>query len=293
MAPLQPRLPHVTPAGLARITTLLGWLQALSPRLAARVAFWLFLKPQRRELAQSDAAFMSTARLRQIKAGLDTVQVYEWGTGPRTVLIAHGWGSRASRFAPMAAALAGRGWRVLAFDAPGHGLSPGSRSSLPQFMATLDAVAAQCGPVEAVIGHSLGALAMTCARSTAPAWFGSLRRLVLIAMPSGAPFLVDAFLRMFRIGPATAQRLQAHFSRRFGTEPASYFCQPATRLQPLPTLVVHDRQDDIVPFAHGEQLLPAFANARLLATEGLGHSALTRDAAIILAIAGFLEEGTP
>jgi pimeloyl-ACP methyl ester carboxylesterase len=285
------RLPHVTPALLARVRAVIRILQVLSPRLAARVAFWMFLKPQRRELAQSDAAFMATARLHMIPSAADQVQVYEWGSGSRTVLIAHGWGSRASRFAPLAAALVERGWRVLALDAPGHGLSPGRSSSLPQFMAALDAVATTLGPVQALIGHSLGALAIVCARSgRAPDWFSSLRKVVLISMPSGAPFLVEAFHGMCGIKPATAHRLQDLFKRRFGCNPEFFIAAPAAAMALLPTLVVHDRGDDIVPFSHGEELLPAIGNARLLTTEGLGHSALTRDSATMLAIGEFLDE---
>jgi pimeloyl-ACP methyl ester carboxylesterase len=288
------RLPHVTPVLLARMRALLRLLQAASPRLAARVAFWLFLKPQRRELAPSDATFMATARLHEIAAAADRVRVYEWGSGARTVLITHGWGSRASRFAPLAATLVERGWRVLALDAPGHGLSPGRRSSLPQFMAALDAVATRLGPVQALIGHSLGALATVCARSgSAPAWFSSLQKLVLISMPSGAPFLVEAFHGMFGIKPATAGRLQELFRRRFGTGPAFFVAKPDSAARQLPTLVVHDRHDDIVPFAQSEALLLKLGNARLLTTEGLGHSALTRDAATMLAIGEFLDEGVP
>ena len=288
------RLPPVTPVLLARARTLIRLLQAISPRLAARVAFWIFLKPQRRELASADATFMATAKLHVIPSSTDRVQVYEWGSGSRTVLIAHGWGSRASRFAPLAAALVARGWRVLALDAPGHGLSPGRSSSLPQFMAALDAVAVALGPVQALIGHSLGALAIVCARSSsAPSWFSALRKVVLISMPSGAPFLVEAFHGMFGIQPATASHLQKLFRRRFGTGPKFFVAAPAAAISHVPTLVIHDRSDDIVPFAHGEELLPALGNARLLTTEGLGHSALTRDNATMLAIGEFLDEAAP
>jgi pimeloyl-ACP methyl ester carboxylesterase len=287
------RLPHVTPARLARIHALLGLLQRLSPRLAARVAFWLFLKPQRREPAQADVAFMAAAKAHQLSAAADRVRVYEWGSGSRTALIAHGWGSRASRFAPLASALVARGWRVLALDAPGHGLSPGNSSSLPQFMSTLDAAATQLGPVQAVIGHPLGALAVVCARpGKAPAWFGALQKVVLISMPAGAPFLIQAFHGMFGIGAATDRYFQARFRRRFAVEPAFFTARPDDALRRLPVLVVHDRADDIVPFAHGESALTTLGNAKLLATEGLGHSALTRDNATIHSIGEFLDEAT-
>jgi pimeloyl-ACP methyl ester carboxylesterase/ribosomal protein S18 acetylase RimI-like enzyme len=263
-------------------------LQALSPRLAARAAFFLFLRPARRELQPEDDAVLATARSQQVRAGADSVQVYEWGTGPRTVLIMHGWGSRAARFAPMAAALAERGWRVLAIDAPAHGLSPGRSSSLPQFMQSVDAVVTQLGPVQALIGHSLGALAIASQREQdRPAWFRSLQKIVLISTPAGAPFLVDSFLRMLGIREPTARLLLARFQQRFGSGPDLF----TARLDSLhlPTLLVHDQGDDIVPFAHSLQLLPQLADRRLLATTGLGHSALTRDAATIRAIAEFLD----
>jgi pimeloyl-ACP methyl ester carboxylesterase len=289
--PAPRRLPHVSRALLAWLIPLLKLLQAVSPRLASRVAFLLFLKPVRRELQQADAAFMTAARLHLLRAGSDSVQAYEWGSGPRTVLIAHGWGSRAARFAPLASALVERGWRVLAFDAPGHGLSAGRSSSLPQFVATLDAVATQLGPPDALIGHSLGALAIACQRAgEAPAWFRCLQKVVLVSMPAGAPFLVESFERMFGIGAATASQMQMRFRTRFGTEPAFFTASGTAHPLRLPTLLVHDRNDDIVPFAHSEALLPQLASGRLLATDTLGHSALTRDEATIRAIGDFLEQ---
>jgi len=45
--------------------------------------------------------------------------VYSWGKG-KTVLLFHGWGSRASHLALIAQILAQDGFRVVAFDAPAH-----------------------------------------------------------------------------------------------------------------------------------------------------------------------------
>ncbi len=285
------RLPHVSPARLARLKSLLRLLQSLSPNLASRLAFKLFLEPPRRELADSDAAFMASAKLHLLPVGKDQVQVYEWGTGSRTVLIVHGWGSRASRFAPLASALMKRGWRVLALDAPAHGRSPGRRSSLPQFTASLDAVASQLGPVQALMGHSLGALAIACQRAETPAWFTSLRRLVLISMPADAAFLVDSFQRMLGIDAATASQMQSLFRQRFAAVPESFTARHASPPLQLATLLVHDQRDDIVPYSHAVELGAQLAQARLLTTEGLGHSALTRDAATIQAMGDFLDAG--
>ena len=56
----------------------------------------------------------------------------------------------------------------------------------------------------------------------------------------------------------------------------------------LPTLVVHDRRDSINRFADGVAYSQAIAGARLVATEGLGHSRMLKDADVLQHISSFL-----
>jgi pimeloyl-ACP methyl ester carboxylesterase len=283
-------MPHVSPQRLRQLRRAFAVLQAISPRLAARLAFALFLTPARRGLDSDDAPWLASARQHRLDAGPDAIAVHEWGTGPRTVVILHGWGSHAARFAALAQSLVAQGWRVLAVDAPGHGSSPGRRSSLPQFMRALDQVILELGPVQALIGHSLGALAainwlgQSSARGSA-----EIRHLVLISSPSGVPFLIANFVGMLDLHPAAARHLQARFMDRFHRQPESWSATaPAANIQ-IPVLLIHDRDDDVIPFAHSEQLLAVLPRARLLATQGLGHSGMLRDAATIAAICKELE----
>eukprot|EP01041_Mallomonas_annulata_P035493 gene35493-58458_t len=51
-----------------------------------------------------------------------------------------------------------------------------------------------------------------------------------------------------------------------------------------PTLVVHDRGDRINPFADGTAFAEAIPGAQLLATDGLGHTRLLRDALVAQAV---------
>lgn len=262
-------------------------LQVFSSRLAARLAFRLFLTPSRRRLDPADAEVVAQARVHQIPCGKDHVRVHEWGAGPRTVVILHGWGSHAPRFAPLARVLADAGWRVLAPDAPGHGRSPGRNSSLPQFMATLDAVERHLGPVHALVGHSLGALAIVLWLSRPPGK-PAVRRAVLISMPSGAPFLIESFHQMFGIGSATRERMAALFRRRFGADPGSFVAGPQLGHIGVPVMLIHDLRDDIVPVAHSQQLQGQFPFGQFHATEGMGHSGLLRNAETIRKVESFL-----
>src|SRR2546421_2228734 len=57
----------------------------------------------------------------------------------------HGWGSRGARFVDLGGALLASGFRVVTFDAPGHGASSGRLSSGPEFTRAALAVAAAVG----------------------------------------------------------------------------------------------------------------------------------------------------
>jgi len=285
------RLPHVSARRMRVVRGLLSALQAISPRIAARVALRLFLTPVRRKLDPADEADMYRARHHFLRcANGDPLHVYEWGDGPRTALILHGWGSHAARFTTMVRALTDRGWRVLAPDAPGHGESHGGTSSLPQFIGALDAVIGQLGPVHALVGHSMGSLAicrwMSDAQRAPP---GSVDHLVLVSVPSGIPFLVESFEQLFGIGTATRHHVLALFERRFGGRPEDFMALGARSIE-LPVLLVHDEDDDVVPCDHSRQLLSRLPAARLFTTRGMGHSGMLRDPTTLAAIADFLEQ---
>lgn len=80
------------------------------------------------------------------------------------VLIVHGLGEHAGRYAHVAAALNAHGWDVNAYDHRGHGASTGARGALPGAEALCEDLAAVIGRVRAapgpfvLLGHSMGGL---------------------------------------------------------------------------------------------------------------------------------------
>jgi pimeloyl-ACP methyl ester carboxylesterase len=283
------RLPHVTPRKLALLRGVFGLAQMLSPALAAGRACNLFMRAYRRPLRPADAARLAQTTRRQLGQGEDAFIVHEWpGNGP-TAIILHGWGSSAARFSQMAQVLQQQGWRVLVPDAPGHGASPGNSSSLPQFIASLDATVAQYGRPRALIGHSLGALAIACRHANGPPdWASGLKAVVLISMPASVEFLFDKFVAMLGLSAATEGLLRQRFQQRFHARPADFAALPGAGRIAAPILLLHDPADDIAPCAHSAGLFPQLPNAKFITTTGLGHSALTRDADTIRRIVEFI-----
>ncbi len=125
--------------------------------------------------------------------GLTTVAVLEAGAGGRPLLLVHGFTGAKEDFADHLAALAERGWWVVAPDLRGHGASdqPALETdySLDHFAADLWAVADALGWAELVLlGHSMGGMASQVAALAAR---DRLRGLVLMDTSHGSVNGVD------------------------------------------------------------------------------------------------------
>lgn len=200
------------------------------------------------------------------------------------VLFAHGWSSHGTRFLPWVPRLRAAGLAVVAFDQPAHGRSSGTRSTLPEFAATLAAVVAHFGPASAVVGHSLGgaAVAVALARGMPAA------RAILLAPVADPVDAAHRFGRLLRLPERVCRRMIARFEATIGI---AFDDLQAHRNAPrigCPALVVHDLEDREVPWAEGERYARLWPDARLLNTRGLGHNRIVEDASVIDAALAFL-----
>ena len=79
------------------------------------------------------------------------------------------------------------------------------------------------------------------------------------------------------------------FAERFGGPVELYSVQRFGRHIRIPVLIVHDRRDNMVGFEESDAILEHVPTARRLATSGLGHRAITRDAEVIAAAVRFIQ----
>lgn len=268
----------------------LGASQRLWPGLAVRAAHRLFGTPlpprwlSRRQPRQADWQIASWPFER---ASLTLYTRAITAPGP-VVLLVHGWGGHAGQMLALAETLADQGLRPVLVEMPAHGRSGGGVSNLPQFARALDYVAGrlrQQGHVlQAVVAHSLGANAAAYAVSRGL----EAQRLVLLAPPASPYEYTRLFARMFSLSETTRAAMQQRIEAREGIvmpqfEPAAV--GPRIR---VPTLVVHDRGDRINRFADGLAYSRAIAEAQLIATEGLGHAKILKEASVLADVARFV-----
>jgi pimeloyl-ACP methyl ester carboxylesterase len=256
---------------------------SIAPDMTARWAETIFCTPPRRDAAAAEEAFIATGERFGVRSEGQDLAAWTWGTGP-VVLLVHGWGSRAGRFGAMASALVDGGFRVVAHDAPAHGQSTGRFASLPEFARALRAVADRVGDVHGIVGHSLGGAAACVAMG------GGLeaRRAVLVAPPSDVQQFSRDFGDYLRIPARTRQAMRRNLEARLGVRWEDLDIPAIARALPVPALVVHDREDDEVPFTHGESIARAFPRGTLVATSGLGHRAILRDPEVVRRAVAFL-----
>jgi len=255
---------------------------SVAPGVAARWAEEIFCRPPQHAPREQDDSFLATGRRFSVGSEVGTLAAWEWGAGP-TVLLAHGWGSRAGRFSALAPALVAAGFRVVAHDGPGHGESAGRRASMPEFAMALRSVAGE-GPVAAVVGHSLGAAAAALAiRQGLPA-----DRAVLLAAPADVEVFSHRFAQRLALPPAARLAMQRNLERRFGLRWAEINVAQLAAGMRIPALVVHDTGDTDVPAADGEAIARAWPGAVLLTTTGLGHRGVLWDDEVVRRVVGFV-----
>jgi pimeloyl-ACP methyl ester carboxylesterase len=177
-----------------------------------------------------------------------------------------------------AAPLVDLGFRVVGFDAPGHAASDGWLSSVPAMARAVREIGERVGPLQAVIAHSLGTTATTLALHAGL----SARRCVFLSPPARMDYFTTVFCDAIGFTAEIAARLQRRIENRFDIRferiaPARL----AREIDGPPLLVFHDRDDRDVPVAHGETLVEAWGDARLVRTTGLGHRNILRDPIVI------------
>jgi pimeloyl-ACP methyl ester carboxylesterase len=261
-----------------------GWGRSLAPELAERWAFRRFMTPVRRKSPADDSAFLDGAR--QLRVELDSrrdrLAAWQWGEGP-PVLLVHGWEGRPAQFAGFVPPLLAQGFSVVAFDAPGHGRSPGERASLRAFALAALSVADRVGRLQGLIGHSLGGLATLLAlRQNLQA-----ESAVVIAPPSpGSHF--SGFCRQLGLNSGERTRIGERIEREVGLPFAAVEGAALAAGLRTPGLVIHDRRDKEAPWLFGAATAAAWPDAVLHTTDALGHRRILRDPEVIETAVNFI-----
>jgi len=247
-------------------------LGRLAPAATARRIERQFCTPRRLQRRPDELAVLVNAKPLTLSfEGLELVG-YEWR--PRyaqpdaePVLLMHGWEGRATQFATLVDTLLRQGHRVIAFDAPAHGDSPGWQSTVGAFSDLVLEIDHAFGPFQALIGHSMGGAAVIAAATR------GLRsdRVVAIASPASLRRASSRFARAVGLPERALPMFLQHLAAR-NNRPLEAL--DFDRLLPPPDLAVlllTDPRDGEVPASESAAVAGVWPNAKLRHIPGVGH----------------------
>ncbi|MCA0328099.1 MAG: alpha/beta hydrolase [Proteobacteria bacterium] len=238
--------------------------------------------------------------------------LYDWPLPPGsarrgTLLLVHGLGEHAGRYAELARSLNGAGWGVRSYDQVGHGRSPGPRGVLARDAQLLDDLARvidvtraamPAGAPLVLLGHSLGGLVAARAVSlglrpvqglvlSSPALdagLNAVQKALIAVLYRLAPTLAvgnglsprylshdTAVVRAYQDDPLVHDRISARLAR-FIAHAGPAVLAEAPRW-PVPTLLLYAGQDRLVAPAGSRALAAAAPPQQLTARcfDGLYH----------------------
>jgi pimeloyl-ACP methyl ester carboxylesterase len=216
--------------------------------------------------------------------GGESLHALELGDGP-TVMLLHGWGDYGARVSALARPLAGRGYRVVVPDLPGHGRNVPRETDVPEWSRAVSQLARATG-ARALVAHSLGGAAATHAAVDL-----DLDALVLLAPAVRMRHILDTFRGMFDLPDAAVEGLRIDIEARFGEHiwsrwEVDRFPVPAS----TPVLLVHSRDDEQVAVSDGRLLAESLQNCEYVELAGLTHAKTLRDPGVLDLVTQFVEQ---
>lgn len=276
----------------------LNILSLVSLRKSAEKAFQLFITPRKRRKGKLPPIF-ETGEPLSFRQNGHPVRGHRWqpysdvlrpsaeDLAPKKVLIAHGFESASRVFGNYIASLLKKGYEVVAFDAPGHGLSGGKRLFITDYVQLLSTVEKNYGPFHSWMAHSLGGLALALSLEDVP--LDGECRLVLVAP---APGILQAFGEWaggLQLPAPVVQEVGEYVKGVSGHPLDWYSLRRVIGSMGAQILYVQDEGDAVIPIEEARLIQgDKHPNIRFLFTTGLGHKKVYKDQEVLDQIVAFL-----
>lgn len=248
----------------------LNIMAAITPKHVGKLGFKLFCRPARRRIKARDQQFLDSSEMFSFQHRAIRIQGYRWGSGPKKILLLHGWQSHSGRWKKLVHTFPASDYTVYAIDAPGHGRSGGNFFTAPLYGEVIMKAGEQIGKLHSIVGHSLGAFSTLYAISE----FGRpvAKRLIIMATPGKAVDFVSYFKRRLGLNKNVLKHIRNHFEKEIGRPYEDFTISRFAKNLDIPGLIFHDKGDRFTPFGYAGQLNRQWPNSKLLATQGLGHN---------------------
>jgi len=251
----------------------LAFQQFCTPRLSS------YRSPDHQLLAERARFHLRNAASNRVATSAGEIQAYissrtkRWRPVRRCSWSTAGPGE-ASFMSAFAEHVRKRGLRVVLFDLPAHGQSAGESTSLIACAHVVREIAEALGPIDYVVGHSLGGLAALLAGgggAPMPRAY-PFKDYVLVAVPNRFSQVTRKFGDELGLSAAAQRAYERRLERIAHRRIAHFTGVRLLQATGRPALVVHARDDANVGFAEAVEIATSCRAAQLHLCNGLGQS---------------------
>lgn len=259
-------------------------LTPLLPGTMSRYAYNLWLTPPRPNPPDREVPYMNSAKSSTITIEGQNIKVWTWGMGP-TVLFVHGWGGRGTQVSCFVDDLVKAGFQVVGVDLPAHGKSDGKQTNALFMAKALKEVVKQIDNLHSVITHSFGAVIFGLDYDEKR----PLQNIVMICPPATMNTAFNQFSSMLQLPKIIIDYIVKTMKQNFGNDILDRVSLAKMSKEILqPTLVIHDTEDDVVPFNDGKEIASIIRHGVFYETSGLGHRKILYDQGIVTRTVQFI-----
>ena len=213
---------------------------------------------------------------------------YIWGEGSRTILLIHGWGSKALDFYDLIKGLmAVPDVKIIAFDAPGNGSADGNLSNLFLFAEAIKEIEKIYGIPDVMIGHSLGGMAAVRVMHETHKY---PRHLITIAPLINLKENFKGSMTNVGVSNDSQQLFLDDFETLYQQSINSFHVEEMYDFADSIThTLIYEQNDTVTPVADIEEFLVQHPEVIPMKNEHTSHAKIISDAAVISTIVQQLE----
>jgi pimeloyl-ACP methyl ester carboxylesterase len=238
--------------------------------------------PRRRDVLRLAPALEAVDR-HWVPAPQGAVAAWRVGDGPAALLV-HGWEDDQSLWSVLMDVLIDRGRPFVTCDLPGHGFSEGEMAYSSEWADACLAVAAELGPIDAVVAHSAG----TGPSVMAIADGLSVDRVALVAPAVATGNRWERVAKLWNVSAEVAKRGEAAYYAGIPPHRAAFRVRDALPKVDADLLVIQSSDDERLRMQDTQSVVALCPRAELIVATGLDHRRTARDPDVVRRVADFL-----
>ncbi|MGB0805989.1 MAG: alpha/beta hydrolase [Salibacteraceae bacterium] len=247
-------------------------LSAISPRLASKSAFEMFMKVRKKDVRDRELPFYEEAKKYEVPFKNEAIQCYAFGKPENDIVVlVHGWDSNAGCMYKFVAPLLAKNKYVIGFNLPGHAFYNANKThlydakeSFKVFMKSL--------PVNRkidIISHSFGSAVTAFGLSEMDL---KINNLLFLTSPNRMEDVFIDYKNFIGLGEKAYTKLKQRADKIL-KEPLD-LVNVESRLDLVDfnhLYLMHDKFDKIIPHAYSVAINRSVKNSTLYSFEKLGH----------------------